>query len=129
MTDWSKPLGFPTATTQLADAQARRVAELGRDERVGLGAQDGEVGERVGADDLGAELGAVREGGADPLRAGRRRGREVTMKPSCEITTPLPLPRAAAQVRDRRHEALADRDDDARVGVERVFSKPPLPHP
>ncbi len=47
---------------ELADAERVRVPELGGSEVARLGADDGEVGERVLADDLGAQLAAVGEG-------------------------------------------------------------------
>src|SRR5262249_51154817 len=97
--------------------------ELGRDERVGLGTQNREVGERVGADHLGVVLGAVREARADALRAGddvSRRDDEAVVRDHDAAPAAPP----AAQVRDRRDEALADRDHDPRVGVERVFHCP-----
>ena len=92
VTDRSKPFGLPTATTSWPTRSARRVAELGRDERVGLGAEHREVRQRIGADDLGAVLGAVHERGADRAARAATTWAEVTMKPSCEMTTPLPLP-------------------------------------
>ena len=49
---------------ELADPQALGVAELGRDQVVAVGADHGEVGERIGAGDREAQLAAVDEPGA-----------------------------------------------------------------
>ena len=60
---------------ELADAQRGGVAELGRRVRLALGAQDGEVGERVRSHHARLDLAAVGERGlnARPRRAGSRR--------------------------------------------------------
>src|SRR5437764_1408364 len=56
---------------ELPDAQPFGVAELGRHEVAALCAQQREIRERIGADQLEAELAAVREGGAPaPVAAG-----------------------------------------------------------
>ena len=60
---------------QLADAQPLGVAELGRDELAVLGADHGEVGERVAARDREAQLAAVGEARAAAVAAPRPRGR------------------------------------------------------
>ena len=60
---------------ELADAQRGRVAELGRLEARRLGAQDGEVGQRVGADEPRLELAAVDERGPHARAGARPRGR------------------------------------------------------
>ena len=60
---------------QLADTQAFRVAERGRSDVTGS-ADDREVGQRVGADQLELELAAVGERGApSPFGAGDDVGR------------------------------------------------------
>ena len=63
VTDPAKPCGLPMATTSWPDPEPLGVAEHGRREAVLLGAEDGEVGERVGPDDLGRDLAAVDERG------------------------------------------------------------------
>ena len=113
---------------ELADAQLAASPSSARLEVVRVDAQHGEVGERVGADDVEAQLAAVDE------RRARRRARrsttwaEVSRKPSGVMTTPLPAPghvrpprRAGdTKVRDRRRQVLGDAGDGARVRVERL---------
>ena len=59
---------------ELADAQPGRVAEHGRVQVARVGAQDGEIGQRVGADDVERQLAAVDER-RDAAGAGRPRRR------------------------------------------------------
>ena len=65
----------PDRDDELADLERSRVAELGGGEAARLRPQDGEVGERVGADDLDGELAPVHERGDPALAAPRRRAR------------------------------------------------------
>ena len=127
VTEPANPFGFPIATTSWPTWSRVRVAELGGDEVARLGAQHGEVGERIGADDLDRRARGRR-------RTRRRRGRlpattcaEVSTKPSGVITTPLPPP-STRRPRDRRdtrrfategESRSRDLGDDARVRVER----------
>src|SRR6185436_18220736 len=56
----------PDRDDELSHAKVLGVAEDRRSEVASLGAQYGEVGERVRPDDLDADLAPVHEGGADP---------------------------------------------------------------
>ena len=86
VTEPAKPVRVADRDHELADAQPFGVAELGGGEAVALGAQHRQVGERVAADDLEAQLAAVGEGGpaaaapepADDVRGGEQEavGRE-----------------------------------------------------
>src|SRR5918999_890528 len=75
----AEPVRVADGHNELADAQPLGGAERGCLEGLALGAEEGEVGEGVAADDLEALLAAVREGG--PTAAGAaaddvRRGQE-----------------------------------------------------
>src|SRR5207248_11728230 len=60
----AEPVRVSDRDDELADAQLLRVPELGGHEVARLRPQDGEVGERVGADDGVVELAAVDERGS-----------------------------------------------------------------
>ena len=104
-----------------------RIAELRGHEIARIGAEDGEVGERVGADDLELQLAAVDEGCATrPVRAvddvrggehepvgGHGDGAAGAFQPS-----PAAHPARHAQVPDRGRQPIRDVRDDARVGVQ-----------
>src|SRR5438105_4444484 len=51
-----EPARVADGDDELADAEVLRIPELGGEQRVGRGPEDGEVGERIGAGDLGAAL-------------------------------------------------------------------------
>ena len=130
MTEPAKPFGFPMATTSWPTRRPLRVAEDGGLEVGGVRAQDGEVGERVGADDLGTHLAAVDEGRVhgpvgpgDDVRGGEhepvRGDHDAAASPGRQATA-ADAPRHA-QVRDRRGEELGNADDGAGVGVERFL--------
>ena len=99
----AKPCGLPIATTSWPTRSVLGVAERGGLQVVAVGAQHGEVGERVGADDLEAQLAAVGEGGAVPRRLRPATTcAEVSRKPSGVSTTPLPAPAGMCPARVRR---------------------------
>ena len=110
---------------ELADAQPFGVAQLGGDEIVRLGPQHREVGVRVGADHVEAQLAPVDERGAPgPRRAldDVRRGEHEPVRRDHHRAAAAGSPAARdAKVRDRRREPLGDRDHGVRVGVERLF--------
>jgi hypothetical protein len=54
---------------ELADLEVAGVAQLGAHEVLGVGAQDGDVGQRVGAHDGEAHLAPVHERGAAAARS------------------------------------------------------------
>ncbi len=78
VTDPASPSGLPTATTSCPTRSVAGVAEHGRRGSAGAGAEDGEVGERVGADDVDRRLAAVAEhrpparGPGDDVRVGEQ---------------------------------------------------------
>src|SRR5918996_4346920 len=115
---------------ELADAETLGVPELGRDEVGRLRAQDGEVGERVGAYHLSGHLAAVHEGrldlagrARDNVRGGEHEavGRDDDSAPAAGRHAAAAHTPRDAQVRDGRREPLRDGDDGARVGVERLL--------
>ncbi len=57
----AEPVRVADRDDELADAQRRRVAQLGRDQVAALGLEHGEVRQRVAADDGEAQLAAVAE--------------------------------------------------------------------
>ena len=114
---------------ELPDPQALGVAERGGLEVVRVGAQDREVGERVRADDLEAQLAPVRErGAAGPVRAGDhvRRGEQeaVGCQRHAAARSGGHAPAAGAaghpQVGHRGGDPLGHVDDDPGIGVERL---------
>jgi hypothetical protein len=97
---------------ELADAQRRRVTEQRRLWRLVVGPQQGEVGERVGADHAEPQLPPVGEGGADaPARRldDVRRGEQ---EPVRRDEHPRAAARGArppdAQVGHRRRDRVGD---------------------
>ena len=121
-------VGVADRDHELPDAEALGVAELG-----GLGvaveAEDGEVGERVGADDV--ELRArgrrrtMRSRAVGPLDDVGRGEHEAVRRDDDGAAGPVEPAAAAnaardAEVGDRGREPLRDRRDDAGVGVERL---------
>ena len=120
-----EPVRVADRDHELADPQPLGVAQLGGDEVVRLGPKHGEVGVRVGADDVEAQLAAVDErGAAGPRRAldHVRRGEQEPVRRDHHRAAAAGPPAARdAEVRHRRREPLGDRDHGARVGVERFF--------
>ena len=117
----------PDRDDELADAQALRVAERGRNEVAGLRAEDGEVRQRVRSDDLEVELAAVGE--RCSACAGRARddvrGREhePVGRDHDRAAAAVEHPPAAHAARDTeaadgRRETFRDADHRARVRIE-----------
>ena len=76
--DWFCPNGLPIAATGVADLRRRspsRAASGVQVEALGVDLQQGDVGERVEADDLGLDLVAVGELDVDLVRLVQRAGR------------------------------------------------------
>ncbi len=119
----------PDRDDELPDPQVLRVAELGRDDVTGIGAQDREVGERVRSDDLEGELAPVGERRA-PAATGAGddvgRAQHVAVGGDDDAAAgaahPAPAPRLAGdgQMRDRGTEPRGDPGDGARVGIEGI---------
>ena len=63
LTEPAKPSGLPMATTSWPTRSWSASPSTAGDVAVARGADDGEVGQRVGADDLEVDLAAVGEGG------------------------------------------------------------------
>ena len=112
---------------QLPHAQLVRVAELGGCQVARVGPDHGEVGERIRADHLGAQLAAVGERGAQPVAAvdDVRGGEHVAVGGDRDAAAGALRPAAAGpardgEVRDRGRELLGDPGDGSRVGVEGV---------
>ena len=115
---------------ELADAQPLCIAELRRHEVARVDAQHGEVGERIGADDLELELAAVDERGApaalgarDDVRGGER---EAVRRDHDAAAAPVEHAAAAdasrdAEIRDRGRQPLRHGRHGLRVGVERFL--------
>ena len=119
----AKPCGLPIATTSWPTRSAAASPSVGRRVRLALGAQHGEVGERVRPHHARLELAAVGERRADPrppapalddVRGGEHEavGRDHDAGAAAAA--------GDAEVRDRRRERLGDVRDDARVRVERL---------
>ena len=114
---------------ELADAQPVGVAELGGREAVRVESQDGEIGERIGADELELVLASVDEGGAARavgLRDDVCRGEQEPVRRDDDRAAASVEPAAAAdpagdaQAGDRWSELFGDGGDCVRVGVERL---------
>jgi hypothetical protein len=114
---------------ELAHAEPLGIAELGGDEVVALRAKQGEVRERVAADDLEALLAAVAERGAaagvrspDHVRIGEQE--PVRGEHDRAAGAGRQLPAASAphdpEAGDRRGKPLRDGDDRPRIRVERL---------
>ena len=105
---------------ELADAQRARVAQLRRLQPRRLGAQDGEVRQRVGADDPRLEVAAVDERGPHPRAAcPPTTCALVSMNPSGVITTPEPPP----VLQRRRFEIRRLATDGPSVSATRVTTR------
>ena len=105
VTEPAKPCGFPMATTSWPTRSVSASPRTAGDELVRLGAEHGEIGERVGADDLGRDLAAVHEGRLHRPSVPATTWADVSMKPSGVITTPLPPPTALRPPRTRARRA------------------------
>ena len=92
VTEPASPSGLPTATTSWPTRSVAGVAELGRRGSGGPGADDGEVGERIGADDVDVGLAAVAEHRAGPRLAPATTWALVSSSPSPVKTTAEPAP-------------------------------------
>src|SRR5581483_723790 len=117
----------PDRDDELPDLQRLGVAELGGNELVRLGAEDGEVGEGVGADHLDRQLPPVDERrhpacrSLDDVGGGEH---EAVLGDHHSAAAAVDAPPAAepardAQVRDRGREPARHLGDDTRVRVER----------
>ena len=124
MTELSKPCGLPIATTSWPTrSSAASPSGAGSGRRL-VGAQHGEIGERVGPDRPQRELAPVGERRAHAAAAAPddvRRGEQEAVRRDHDAGAAAGPPAAAdAQVRHGRRDGLGDERDDARVGVERL---------
>ncbi len=124
----ARPIGLPIATTSWPTRSSSASPSLAGVRSLAWARTSGQVGKGVGADDLGAQLAAVREGRADAVVAlghDVRRGQHVAVGGDRDgaAAALAPPPAGApgdAQVRHRRPQPLGDARDGARVGVERL---------
>ena len=123
VTEPARPSGLPTATTSWPTRRALGVAEDGRLGGRRPGAQHGEVGQRVGADDVDVGLGAVGEHGPPGAGPGHdvRVGEQQAVAGEDDRRTGAAAAVVAGHLQggDVRGEVLGDGGDDAGVGVER----------
>ena len=132
-----EPVRVADRDDELADSQALGVAELGGDEVSVGGADDGEVGERVGAHGLEAELAAVGEPGAaagvgagDDMGGGEDEAVVAEDDPAAGAGSDPAAAGAALdpQARHRGGERGRHGRDGARVGVERFVIRGVVRH-
>src|SRR5918999_3645162 len=122
-------VGIPDRHDELADPERLGISQLGGCQVAAVEPENGEVGKRVGADDLEVDPAAVDEGRiAGSVRAiddvsGRQReavgrdhdGASRTVEPAPTANAPRDL-----QVCDRWREPFGHRRHDPRVGVQRL---------
>jgi hypothetical protein len=125
-----EPVGIADRDHELSDPKVLRVPERGRDELAAFGPQNGEVGERVGADHLDGDLAPVHEGGADARGAARddvRGGEHEAVggdhdAAAAAVHSPAATDAARdPEVRDGGRKALRDPDDSLRIRIEHVL--------
>ena len=125
-----EPVRVPDGDDELASTELLRVAERRRGEVGGVGAENSEVGEVVGADYLRADLASVDEGGihcavarGDDVGGGEHEavGRNDDAASTPDRSSAAPNPPRDTEVGDRRGDSLGDRHDGPGVRVERLL--------